>query len=60
MAEQVTVSLTIGEAVVTLPVPATVFKTGSTGFRAVFKVPTSDGQYQCQVQAVKVGSKPTA
>lgn len=54
-------SLDIDGGTATVPLSQRVFNTGSVGFSGSFKVQGADGRrYQCSMNAVLVGSKPTA
>lgn len=56
-----TVTITIDGVTTTLTLSARTFSTGSTGYSANGKAQGTDGRrYQVSVNAVLIGSKPTA
>ena len=57
---KVTVKDDLGETLVTEELRPKEFKTGSRGFYGSFKVSANGRRYQVAVQAVEIGSKPTA
>ena len=50
----------MGETLVTIPLNAHTFKTGSMGFVGRDKVSDNGKRYQVQIQVVEIGSKPKA
>ena len=48
----------LGETLVTEELKTCVFKSGSRGHRASFKVGENGTRYQVGIQAVEIGSKP--
>jgi len=50
-------TIQINSSVITLQLNPKTFSTGSTGYHGFGKLETSDGKYQLNCMAVKIGSK---
>lgn len=57
---EATLTLTIDGGTMTIPLKARTFKTGSLGFQGQGKVEGKHGRFQCNLNAVLIGSKPDA
>ena len=50
-------TIQLNGAVITIQLNPKTFSTGSTGYHGFGKLETSDGEYQLNCMAVKIGSK---